>query len=209
MYMEKLESIQDLKKKGYQIEPNGILIQNHLKEILEQREITVIELAEKTGMSRQTLHNIINGTYSPGVEMSLKIATVLRVPVEEIFQLKEEAWFSRVKKAGEKNLYVDVLNLVIMDKEAMTEDVKNNGFLYYDTLKQTMITEEQLNEWKDREYELLLKSPSKWPHLLGREDEEEKIDKRSIHRLLKEKVGEISRERFIPKYQKLVKIIPR
>ncbi len=206
MYMEKLESLQELKRRGLQIEPNGVLIDNFLKDFLSKYNLNVIDLAERTGISRQTLHNIMRGTYSPGIEMVLKIAAVLRVSVEELFQLKEEAWFSRVKKAGERTLYVDVINLIILDKEAMDQEVQEDGNEYYDMKTNRIIKEEEKKAFIHSEFERILNEPEELYTLLG---EKESLDKRSIPRLLKEQLEELYKDRFIPKYQKLVKVITR
>lgn len=209
VYKEQLESIDDLKKRGYQIEPNGILIHNRLKETLEKKDMTIINLSEKTGISRQTLHNIINETYSPGIEMVLKIANVLKTPVEEIFQLRDEAWFSRVKKVGERNLYIDVINRVVVDKEAMLFDIEENGFYYYDTATKKKISEEELEEWRTNQFNAIYENPSEWPKIFSDYTVNGKLDKRIIRRLIKEKVKKMEEDRFIPKYQKLVKRISR
>lgn len=209
VYKEQLESIDELKRRGYQIEPNGILIHNRLKETLEKKDMTIINLSEKTGISRQTLHNIINETYSPGIEMVLKIANVLNTPVEEIFQLKDEAWFSRVKKVGERNLYVDVISRVVVDKEAMLFDIEKNGFYYYDIITKRKVSEEELEKWRTDQYDAIYENSSEWPRIFSDYTENGKIDKRIIRRLIKERVKKMEENRFIPKYQKLVRRISR
>ena len=48
-------------------------------------EMTQQELADKTGVSRQTIVAIENGKYSPTLELSFRIAYVFDLPLEEVF----------------------------------------------------------------------------------------------------------------------------
>lgn len=50
--------------------------------------LTQEELAEKTGVSRQTVIAIEKGNYAPSVLLALKIAAVFKRPVEEVFSIR-------------------------------------------------------------------------------------------------------------------------
>ena len=47
--------------------------------------MTQEELAEKTGVTRQTINAIESAKYSPSLELAFKIALVFGVPLEEVF----------------------------------------------------------------------------------------------------------------------------
>jgi len=49
-------------------------------------EMTQQELAEKTGVTRQTVIAIEAGKYSPSLELAFRIARVFQVPLEQVFQ---------------------------------------------------------------------------------------------------------------------------
>ncbi|HEY0918465.1 helix-turn-helix transcriptional regulator [Devosia sp.] len=49
-------------------------------------EMTQAELAERTGVTRQTIIAIEQGRYSPTLEMAFRIARVFGVPLENVFQ---------------------------------------------------------------------------------------------------------------------------
>lgn len=49
-------------------------------------EMTQQELAEKIGVTRQTVIAIEQGKYSPSLEVAFRIARVFGVPLEEVFQ---------------------------------------------------------------------------------------------------------------------------
>jgi putative transcriptional regulator len=51
--------------------------------------LTQAELAEKIGVSRQTINAMESGKYVPSTVLALKLATVFDKKVEEIFELEE------------------------------------------------------------------------------------------------------------------------
>ncbi|MDK8798159.1 helix-turn-helix transcriptional regulator [Corynebacterium sp. MSK044] len=48
-------------------------------------DLSQAELAEKVGVSRQTIANIEKGNYSPSVHLALDVCRVLGKTVEEVF----------------------------------------------------------------------------------------------------------------------------
>ncbi|WP_157248114.1 helix-turn-helix transcriptional regulator [Nonomuraea typhae] len=53
-------------------------------------EMTQADLAERIGVTRQTVIAIEQGRYSPSLEMAFQIARVFRVPLDDVFQYPEE-----------------------------------------------------------------------------------------------------------------------
>lgn len=53
-------------------------------------EMTQQELADKTGVTRQTMVAIENGKYSPTLELAFRIAVVFNVSLEEVFSYNPE-----------------------------------------------------------------------------------------------------------------------
>lgn len=53
-------------------------------------EMTQADLADRVGVTRQTIIAIEQGRYSPSLEMAFRIARVFRVPLDEAFQYSEE-----------------------------------------------------------------------------------------------------------------------
>jgi len=64
-------------------------VQNSLSQFRLKRGFSAIELARKIGVSRQTIYAMETGTYVPNTLLALKLARVLEVKVEELFQLEE------------------------------------------------------------------------------------------------------------------------
>lgn len=48
-------------------------------------EMTQLELAKRTGVTRQTIVSIENGKYSPSLELAFRIANVFETKLEEVF----------------------------------------------------------------------------------------------------------------------------
>jgi putative transcriptional regulator len=52
--------------------------------------MTQAELAERVGVTRQTIIAIEQGRYSPTLELAFQIARVFRVPLDQVFQYPDE-----------------------------------------------------------------------------------------------------------------------
>jgi putative transcriptional regulator len=52
--------------------------------------MTQAELAERLGVTRQTIIAIEQGRYSPSLEMAFRMARVFGVTLEQVFQYPEE-----------------------------------------------------------------------------------------------------------------------
>lgn len=66
-------------------------VNTHLAEIRQSRGLGAAELAEKSGITRQTIYAIEAGAYVPNTAAALRLARVLGVTVEDLFHLPEEA----------------------------------------------------------------------------------------------------------------------
>jgi putative transcriptional regulator len=53
-------------------------------------EMTQQQLAEKVGVTRQTIIAMEKGKYSPSLELAFRIALVFDVPLEEVFSYDAE-----------------------------------------------------------------------------------------------------------------------
>jgi len=62
------------------------LVKNKLKEILDERGIKQTWLADKVGLHRGTLNNIISNKYNTSLEIAFKIANILNMKIDDIFE---------------------------------------------------------------------------------------------------------------------------
>ena len=56
----------------------------------DNAEMTQAELADKVGVTRQTIIAIEQGRYSPTLEMAFQIARAFGVPLERVFQYPDK-----------------------------------------------------------------------------------------------------------------------
>lgn len=64
-------------------------MKNRLKVARAEMDLTQEELANRIGVSRQSINAIESGRYVPSTVLALKMAQVFGKPVEEIFMLEE------------------------------------------------------------------------------------------------------------------------
>jgi putative transcriptional regulator len=62
---------------------------NRLKELRTNLGITQAELAESVGVARVSIVAIENGRFLPTIETALLISKALKIPIEDVFWLKE------------------------------------------------------------------------------------------------------------------------
>lgn len=62
-------------------------IKNIVYTLRTKKGLTQEDLAERVGITRQTVISIEKGNYTPSVLLALKIASVFKVSVEDIFQI--------------------------------------------------------------------------------------------------------------------------
>jgi putative transcriptional regulator len=65
-------------------------IRNRVKELRDERGWTQQQLAEATGVSRQSINSIERERYVPSLELALTFARVFRLPTDEIFSLEKK-----------------------------------------------------------------------------------------------------------------------
>lgn len=65
-------------------------LKNRLKEHRARIGVNQSELGKLAGVSRQTISLIERGDYSPSVTLALKLAKILEVTVEDIFDYEED-----------------------------------------------------------------------------------------------------------------------
>lgn len=63
-------------------------MKNNIKQLRKQAGLRQENMAQKLGVTRQTIIAIENDKYNPTLELAMKIARLLGRPVEEIFFLE-------------------------------------------------------------------------------------------------------------------------
>lgn len=65
-------------------------MENRLEEMRAQKGWTQQELAERVGVSRQTIISLERGRYSPSIQLAFKLARQFGVRIEDVFVYSEE-----------------------------------------------------------------------------------------------------------------------
>jgi putative transcriptional regulator len=63
-------------------------VHNRVKELRTERNWTQEQLAERVGVSRQSINSIERNRYVPSLQLALKFARVFECPTDEIFTLE-------------------------------------------------------------------------------------------------------------------------
>ncbi|MCM2674915.1 helix-turn-helix transcriptional regulator [Alkalicoccobacillus plakortidis] len=64
-------------------------MENSIKELRKQHHLSQEALAQKLGVSRQTIISIEKGKYHPSLPLAIQIARCFGTHVEDVFHLEE------------------------------------------------------------------------------------------------------------------------
>lgn len=64
-------------------------MKNNIKLFRKKFKLTQEDIANKTGVTRQTINAIENDKYSPSLELAMRLAIIFNSSVEEVFQLDD------------------------------------------------------------------------------------------------------------------------
>ena len=66
------------------------MIENRLKVLRAERDWTQADLADRVGISRQSVISIEKYKYTPSLELAFKIAEAFGVSIDQVFAHKED-----------------------------------------------------------------------------------------------------------------------
>lgn len=67
-------------------------MKNLIKVERARNDMSQAVLAEKVNVTRQTIHAIEKGRFVPSTALAMKIATILNIKVDDLFELDEDDW---------------------------------------------------------------------------------------------------------------------
>lgn len=65
-------------------------LRNRLRELRLQQGLTQVTLAERAGVTRQTIIAVEKGKFVPSVKLALRLADTLGTPLEDMFWLQDD-----------------------------------------------------------------------------------------------------------------------
>ena len=63
---------------------------NNIRHLRETQNLTQQDLADKLGVSRQTIISLENGRYNPSIMLAYRISKIFDLNIEEVFLFEEE-----------------------------------------------------------------------------------------------------------------------
>ena len=148
--IEKINDLSELKERGlYIIEDDEIVVETKLPQVLKEKGLITSDLAKLTGIARQNINAVIRKKMKPGIDFALKTSYVLGVPVEELFTLTKAAWITPYKIGADIPVFVDVINLIVLDNRIKKALLKKDACEYFDVTTGQKLTKQ--------EHDLLLK----------------------------------------------------
>ena len=66
------------------------ILRTRIKELRARYNITQEELAEKVGVTRQTMLYLEKGRYNPSLLLAHRVASVLKSTIEEVFIIEDD-----------------------------------------------------------------------------------------------------------------------
>lgn len=67
----------------------GVCLNNRIKELRKQQNVTQEDLASAVGVTRQTIISLENGKYNASLQLAFKIAKYFNTDIERIFIFEE------------------------------------------------------------------------------------------------------------------------
>ncbi len=71
---------------------DSVMVKCNLRELRQRVGLTQSQLAEMLGVKRQAVYDIENGKYFPNTLLALRIAKIMNVSVEDIFEEKQKIY---------------------------------------------------------------------------------------------------------------------
>lgn len=68
-------------------------MENRLRELRELKNLTQEDIAEKVGVSRQTIISLEKGKYNPSIFLAYKLSRIFSLNIEDVFIFHDEEIF--------------------------------------------------------------------------------------------------------------------
>lgn len=151
-YMNKLmkfKSLREFEEMGFVLLSNEVInntINNNLQKILIAKRITISELSRKTGVSKQVISSSIVKNTKIGLDSAIKISRVLETPIEDIFELKDNAWVD-VYIVNGKTVYLNMKDLQMIYSNEKKKYINENGTKYYNPVNNDISNKKLNNDY--------------------------------------------------------------
>lgn len=196
----KIESPQELIEMGYCFLEEGITVKNNLKKVLKEKGLNYTDLARLIGESRQRVSSIINYNTTPNVDFALKTSYVLNKPVENLYEITDNAW---TYKPDTMSLYYDMVEKEIISHQKYLKRKAKTNYEYFDLETNEPLTEKDFAK-KRREIEKYINK-----EIMGKTEEKDIDFEEDFDNMEGDILRDILEKRFVKAYRKIgIKITP-
>lgn len=143
----KVNSIEELNAHGlYIIENDETIVENHVMQILKEKQLLASDLSKLTGISRQNINAVVKNKMKPGIDFVLKVSYVLDVPVERLFALTENAWMKPYNQEKDITMFLDIRTLDIIDNATRKERMGDDELEFIELATGDILSKKDLNK---------------------------------------------------------------
>ena len=143
------KDINKLKEMGLEILYHENVIQQHLTEVLDSRNLDMEELWVLLNLSKTGLNNIITDKCeNMNLSTAIKLSKVLNVKIEDLFTLTDDAWYIYYPYNSRTPYYVDLKDEVVVTAAEKIDLTKKDDRIMYDMEKRTILTKKEFNDIK-------------------------------------------------------------
>lgn len=202
--MDNITSIKELNEKGlYLFVDDKILIENKIHSIIKMKGYKLADISRMTGISKQNISNLLTTNIPPNIEYVLKIAYVLDVPVESLYEYNKKEWFIPYNQEESLSYYYDMYKNQLILNEKRKLQIEQDGFVYLKKETNERITETEANDLlkKYTSFEVIRKLA------LNLMENDEKLSLSQAKKIVKEQQLSLYNKSVIPIYQKVYKKI--
>lgn len=202
--MNSITSIEELNKRGLYLFVNDkILIENKIHSIIKTKGYKLADISRMTGISKQNISNLLTTTIPPNIEYVLKIAYVLDVPVESLYQYNKKEWFIPYNQEESLSYYYDMYRNQLILNEQRKKQIEEDGFVYLKKETNERISEKEANDLLKEytSFEVIRKLAL---DLINKDDS---LSLSQAKKIVKEEQLILYKDSIIPIYQKVFKKI--
>lgn len=122
-----------------------------IKELIEEKKISITDFADKLAVSRNTVYNFLSKKHPIDVELLQKIALILDIPIVTFFELSDQKSYQELLKTTEsQNETIRSLNQKLILIDSIVSTMKTYYWMRFNTvdssIKNAIVSDSQYKE---------------------------------------------------------------
>ena len=128
-----------------------VIEKNKIEQLIKSKGYSLADISRMTGISKQNISNLLTTTIPPNIEYILKIAYVLDVPVESLYDYNKVEWYIPYNQDENLSYYFDMSTMELILNKTRKERIEDDGYTYLIVKENKKITDEEMKDL-EREY---------------------------------------------------------